>query len=278
MKQIEVGNVTFNTPIDVHLTPSSCDDPVAALKEIIARAKETYGTDFDVLVFLGGSPDTSSWPNGLAFRNVVDILNDLLRNAFKHVAEFYQLRHTEDLSFWTFLEWKSELMLAILENLPIKMEHCPFCIATEVECDECEYAKVHGKCDERETSTYGTLTAFLDALRRLISDAYPSDEVPVREYVHHDVLGELRHHLLMHLGLEDLEESVAEIRAPLKSRLLSLMPYVFETFFSALETLHERACKDQTEDEFRESLRTFSIKVMGALDGVLVDLVTGVQS
>jgi len=60
-----------------------------------------------------------------------------------------------------FMNAKKALLLHLIDELPLNHEHCPFCLAHEIEtlsfdCDSCEYAHEHGCCYNAD-STYGKI-------------------------------------------------------------------------------------------------------------------------
>ena len=71
--------------------------------------------------------------------------------------------------------WKKRLLTVMLDNLPLSVGHCYFCLKHDMKCDECEYARVHGFCVRRD-SDYKRIVDEVKRLREMIDELYYRDE------------------------------------------------------------------------------------------------------
>lgn len=72
------------------------------------------------------------------------------------------------------MEYKKGLLLDLLSCLPLNYTHCYFCLKhlkDMIWCENCEYAKVHGRCDE-EDSDYNKIDTIVGNLFNAIEDLY----------------------------------------------------------------------------------------------------------
>jgi hypothetical protein len=79
------------------------------------------------------------------------------------------------------MQYKKELILAILETLPLGIDNCYFCLNQMkknehgiLNCDKCEYGKIHGICSEGN-SDYKRLVDARDAMRTAINTYYKGE-------------------------------------------------------------------------------------------------------
>ena len=66
------------------------------------------------------------------------------------------------------MEAKRDLLISIIENLPLSKKYCSFCLIYSNNCNECSYAKYHGDCREYDSDYSRMLRAknnFIDALK-----------------------------------------------------------------------------------------------------------------
>ena len=49
------------------------------------------------------------------------------------------------------MEAKRDLLISIVENLPLSKKYCPFCLIYSNNCNECSYAEQHGDCHEYDS-------------------------------------------------------------------------------------------------------------------------------
>ncbi len=66
------------------------------------------------------------------------------------------------------MEAKRDLLVSIVQNLPLSKKYCPFCLIYNSNCDKCSHAKQHGDCHEYDSDYSIMLRArnnFIDALK-----------------------------------------------------------------------------------------------------------------
>jgi len=95
----------------------------------------------------------------------------LLKHTIKRMLE--AMRETDTVE--TLMSLKRELLLRLIDLLPIDANHCYFCIVHHPHCKECEYAKVHGECSKEE-SDYYRIYSLLSMLKQEIYYNYYKGE------------------------------------------------------------------------------------------------------
>ena len=115
-------------------------------------------------------------------------MRDLNKDAVTRVVEDLEARKIEVVA--TFDKWvtamkraktvngvmkaKKELLVGVIENLPLYADACYFCMLNEG-CSDCEYTKEHGFCGDDEASFTVIATAW-ENLQDLIVETYWKEE------------------------------------------------------------------------------------------------------
>jgi len=87
-----------------------------------------------------------------------------------------ELWHAE--TYEDFMRAKREFMFAILAALPLDRDSCPFCMRSYsplLMCRRCEYAKIHGACNQ-DGSTFGKIWNALRALKCALMEYYKGEK------------------------------------------------------------------------------------------------------
>ena len=96
-------------------------------------------------------------------------------NSIKHIIDkiISAMRKAETVE--ELMALKRELLLRLLDMLPLHANYCYFCVKNFTRCEKCEYAKFHGICT-KEPSDYATIKRKLDELKTLIKYRYYAEE------------------------------------------------------------------------------------------------------
>jgi hypothetical protein len=67
---------------------------------------------------------------------------------------------------------KKQIILHILNSLPMYDESCYFCIETDMNCGICSYAKIHKSCTNNQNSDWVRIQNAIEKLENLIDHTY----------------------------------------------------------------------------------------------------------
>jgi len=86
-----------------------------------------------------------------------------------------------------FMQCKAELLLDLVDNLPISNDYCYFCVkrgSASLGCDSCRYGKANGVCMV-PSSRFQKILDVWDKLKMVIKYEYPMQ--PIEEDIDHDI-------------------------------------------------------------------------------------------
>lgn len=98
--------------------------------------------------------------------NIQHKLNCLEQDVKENLQKMKKAETVEEV-----MEIKQQILLNWLSWVPLDGGECYFCLETKLKCAECGYAKVHGRCAEKN-SDYAEISDALWTLRREILSKY----------------------------------------------------------------------------------------------------------
>ena len=84
------------------------------------------------------------------------------------------------------MEYKQELLMELVQNLPLTVDTCYFCLLHNFEddvhaCNKCEYKKFHGKCTEDESDFSSIMNKVHELAQEIDGKYYKGSIVEIYE-------------------------------------------------------------------------------------------------
>ena len=280
MRRKRTGNIYFFAPSKPNVTPSPSKmkgDPFKYFEELLERARNKFGSNFEVQVYVRPNLTLKSGVIDEAFINTIQCIDSLAGEISDELDEFYTKRSTLLYSKWKFIRWKASLLLKILSWLPISSRYCPFCLEHDDECDECEYAKIHEPCDDSFTSTVRTILELRTFARRVIQYVYLERDKKRLDEELGTIISDLERFLFWQSGYTKLCEFAQGDAPVFRARFAFYIPTFYESFLNSLEKFLHKVREDSDErtlehlkkfiEEVRQHLSELELNTF-ALQGV----------
>jgi hypothetical protein len=103
-----------------------------------------------------------------AFKKDHESLNEEIADI---ISKMHKVKSVEK-----FMNLKKQLLLAYVSLATLKDYTCYFCLLHKMDCESCEYAKVHGACCDSDDAFYMRVCDAHDNLYSLLTKTYIDGE------------------------------------------------------------------------------------------------------
>jgi len=102
----------------------------------------------------------------LLVENLTSWLDSLCDGMRHYITKINEAETVEDI-----MRYKKEMLIDYLDNMPIGICDCYFCLLYQDDCKGCKYGKIHGFCND-DGSDYEEIHRLRNKLRTAVEERY----------------------------------------------------------------------------------------------------------